>query len=98
MGLAGVDAQAGAANNLYSNLADIYGNLYGYRANQITNAGQSYANNLMGTAGQMAEASPWAGINQAVQGGIGNYLYAKGAGLNNPKPTHDFQGRVINYG
>ena len=54
------------------------------QGSDVMNAGQQYSNNLMNNASMQVGTpytSPWGGINQAVQGGIGNYLWAQNAGL-----------------
>jgi len=89
------------------NWANTYGNFTNNLANNALNAGYGYAGNLMGGAGQQANnyLNTAAGINNAAQSGIGNWLYAQGRGLiNQPsygydqtQPMYDFQGRPISY-
>lgn len=58
--------------------------MYGQIGQNAMNVAQGYSNNFMGNAGIQANTpyvSPWGGINQAVQGGLQNYLWAQNAGL-----------------
>lgn len=73
-------------------------------AGDALNAGYAYGNNLLTGAGAQAQGYQQAasGVNDAVQSGLGNYLYLRGRKSLTPKlstpPQRDFQGRVINYG
>lgn len=58
--------------------------LYGQRAATELNTASQQSGNYMGNAQTQANTpyvSPWGGINQAVQGGLQNYLWAQNAGL-----------------
>ncbi len=66
-------SQAGLGQTATTAGAQIGANLSGNISNALIGAGN-------------ARASGVQGVNQAIQGGLGNFLFARGAGLFDPKP------------
>lgn len=84
MGAGAIQAGAGLDYSTEAGIGQAYGDVYGASAQDRLNAGNTVSSNYMGGAGYAANqpyVSPWGGVNQAVQGGLQNYLWAQNAGL-----------------
>ena len=99
---AAMDADRDLRNMNYASDRDIGAvgaGVYDARAEDILGAGRAYASNLTG----QPYVNPYEGMNNAVQGGIQNYMWADAAGMMDPsggagtRPQYDFQGRPISY-
>jgi len=109
IGVNAIGAMGDLTGGYYGNLANLYGGLYQQRGNSLIDAGRAYSNNYSGNAQIQANTpyvNPYEGVNNALQGGLQNYMWGQAAGLygNNggsqtpTKPMYDFQGRPIMYG
>jgi hypothetical protein len=84
MGAGAIEAGAGLDYGVESGIGQMYGDVYGQSAQDRINAGNTVSSNYMGGAGYAANQpyySPWGGVNQAIQGGLQNYLWANAAGM-----------------
>ena len=83
-GLGVLGQGAGIDYNTQVGIGQSNADYYGQTGQNAINAANTMSGNYMGGAAYAANQpyySPWGGINQAVQGGIQNYLWANSAGM-----------------
>ena len=106
-----VDYNQNMASNEFGNWWNRQAGLAGAGQNAVGGTAQAGAlasgnisNNMIGAGNARASGiqNQYGSWNNALQGGIGNWMYAKQRGLlgggENTRPEYDFQGRPINYG